>query len=73
MFDGRVQIYRRPGGQHWQCAARVGGKRFSAINRGVVQTYRVKRSEETIAATKREARDGKPSVSAAASQQQIAN
>jgi len=30
MFDGRVQIYRRPGGDAWQCAARVGGKRFRA-------------------------------------------
>jgi hypothetical protein len=28
MFDGRLQIYRRPGGQFWQSAARVGGRRF---------------------------------------------
>jgi integrase len=28
MFDGRVQLYKRPGGKAWQCAARVGGKRF---------------------------------------------
>lgn len=30
LFDGRVQLYRRPEGHHWQCAARVGGKRFRA-------------------------------------------
>jgi len=28
MFDGRLQIYRRNGGRHWSCAARVGGQRF---------------------------------------------
>jgi len=28
MFDGRVQLYKRPGGKFWQCAARVGGRRF---------------------------------------------
>lgn len=28
MFDGRLQIYRRPGGRNWQCAARVGHERF---------------------------------------------
>ncbi|MBV8548675.1 MAG: site-specific integrase [Alphaproteobacteria bacterium] len=28
MFDGRLQVYRRPGGRVWQCAARVGGVRF---------------------------------------------
>jgi integrase len=27
LFDGRLQIYRR-GGRNWQCAARVGGRRF---------------------------------------------
>lgn len=28
MFDGRLQVYRRPEGRVWQCAARVGGKRY---------------------------------------------
>lgn len=28
MFDGRLQIYKRGEGRVWQCAARVGGKRF---------------------------------------------
>src|ERR1051325_4538577 len=28
MFDGRVQIYRRPEGRFWQCSARVGGVRY---------------------------------------------
>ena len=28
MFDGRLQVYRRPGGDTWQCAARVGGERY---------------------------------------------
>lgn len=28
MFDGRLQVYKRGDGIHWQCAARVGGKRF---------------------------------------------
>ncbi len=28
MFDGRLQIYRRGVGKFWQCAARVGGRRF---------------------------------------------
>ncbi|WP_137864318.1 MULTISPECIES: hypothetical protein [unclassified Sphingomonas] len=28
MFDGRLQVYKRGEGRHWQCAARVGGKRF---------------------------------------------
>lgn len=28
MFDGKLQVYRRGGGRHWQCAARVGGERF---------------------------------------------
>lgn len=28
LFSGRVQLYRRPEGRHWQCATRVGGKRF---------------------------------------------
>lgn len=30
IFDGRVQVYRRAGGHHWQCATRVGGRRFRA-------------------------------------------
>ncbi len=155
MFDGRVQVYRRPGGHHWQCAARVGGKRFrsstgesgldrakdvaeewyldlrgrlrngevvpdkprektfaeaaegylrevrvlavttrspkyvkflemrlnkhlipyfgpkplSAINRGVVQAYRVKRAEETIVATAKEGVNGKPPARSTMSQE----
>ncbi len=28
LFDGRVQLYKRDGGRHWQCATRVGGERF---------------------------------------------
>lgn len=28
MFDGRLQIYKRPKGRFWNCAARVGGQRF---------------------------------------------
>ena len=28
MFDGRLQLYKRGGGHYWQCAARVGGRRF---------------------------------------------
>jgi integrase len=28
MFDGRLQLYKRPGGRYWQAAARVGGARF---------------------------------------------
>jgi integrase len=28
MFDGRLQVYKRGEGRYWQCAARVGGKRF---------------------------------------------
>ena len=28
MFDGRLQIYKRGASRHWQCAARVGGRRF---------------------------------------------
>jgi len=28
MFDGRVQVYRRGEGRFWQCAARVGERRF---------------------------------------------
>jgi site-specific recombinase XerD len=28
MFDGRLQIYKRPNGRFWNCAARVGGQRF---------------------------------------------
>jgi integrase len=28
MFDGRVQIYKRANGRCWQCATRMGGKRF---------------------------------------------
>lgn len=28
MFDGRLQLYKRGTGRHWQCAARVGGRRF---------------------------------------------
>jgi integrase len=145
MFDGRVQVYKRRGGRYWQCAARVGGKRFrestgeedldrakdiaeewylglrgklrngeiipeertfaeaaehylrevrvlaatvrspkyiefmelrmnrhvlpffgskplSAINKGLVQTYRVKRAEETIQRTTIKGEDGKPDV-----------
>jgi integrase len=140
MFDGRLQIYKRPESRVWQCAARVGEQRFrqstkeedldrakdvaeewyldlrgklragqilkkertfaeaadgylrevkvlamttrspkyvkflemrlkkhlipyfgkmpiSAINRGTIQSYRVKRTEETVAGT---AKDGKP-------------
>ena len=143
MFDGRLQVYKRGTGRHWQCAARVGGKRFrsttgeealdrakdvaeewyldlrgklragtivpdertfakaakeylreikvltigtrspkyvemlelrmkrhilpffgdkplSAVNRGLVQAYRVKRAEETIAATKTDNSPGHP-------------
>ena len=143
MFDGRLQVYKRGDGRHWQCAARVGGKRFrsttgeealdrakdvaeewyldlrgklrggaivpdeptfakaareyvreirvltigtrspkyiemlelrmkrhilpffgdkplSAVNRGLVQAYRVKRAEETIAATKTADHPGHP-------------
>jgi integrase len=143
MFDGRLQLYKRPGGRFWQCAARVGGARFrettkeelldrakdvaeewylglrgklrngevvkdertfrlaaqnylremkvlavglrspkylqvmelrfnrhllpffgdkplSAINRGLVQAYRVKRAEETIERTKMADAPGKP-------------
>lgn len=33
MFDGRLQVYRRGGGKFWQCAARVGGKRFRATTK----------------------------------------
>jgi integrase len=143
MFDGRLQVYRRGEGKVWQCAARVGGRRFrsttkemdldrakdiaeewyldlrgklrggqivkaertfrhaaegylkevrvlaagtrsplyveylearmrkhilpffggvplSEINRGLVQRYRVKRAEESIAATARPGQPGKP-------------
>jgi integrase len=28
LFSGRVQLYRRPEGRYWQCATRVGGRRF---------------------------------------------
>jgi len=28
MFDGRLRVYRRGNGKFWQCAARVGGRRF---------------------------------------------
>jgi integrase len=28
MFDGRLQLYKRPGGRYWQTAARVGERRF---------------------------------------------
>lgn len=28
MFDGRLQLYKRGTGRYWQCAARVGGRRF---------------------------------------------
>ena len=28
MFDGKLQIYQRSGSSVWQCAARVGGKRY---------------------------------------------
>ncbi len=28
MFDGKLQVYQRAGSRVWQCAARVGGKRF---------------------------------------------
>jgi len=28
MFDGKLQLYKRPGGRFWQAAARVGGARF---------------------------------------------
>ncbi|WP_339463826.1 hypothetical protein [Pseudomonas sp. EA_105y_Pfl2_R69] len=27
-FDGRLQVYKRGEGRYWQCAARVGGKRY---------------------------------------------
>jgi integrase len=30
MFDGRLQVYKRGEGRFWQCAARVGGRRFRA-------------------------------------------
>lgn len=33
MFDGRLQVYKRGSGRHWQCAARVGGKRFRETTR----------------------------------------
>ena len=145
MFDGRLQIYRRGKSRFWQCAARVGGKRFresthsenldhakdiaeewyldlrgklrrgeilkkdhkfkevaeqylremrvlaatvrsakyiemvemrlrvhilpflgdkplSEINRGLVQTYRVKRAEDNIARTARPAQGGQPAI-----------
>jgi integrase len=143
MFDGRLQLYKRPESRVWQCAARVGERRFrqstkeegldrakdvaeewyldlrgklrggeiikdekkfkdaadlylremrvlavslrspkyvellelrlkrhllpffgdkplSAINRGLVQAYRVKRAEETIDRTKTDDTPGKP-------------
>ncbi len=143
MFDGRLQLYKRAAGRHWQCAARVGGRRFrettgeesldrakdvaeewyldlrgklrngmiipdertfgqaaegylrevkvlaattrspeyvqnlelrmnrhvlpyfgdkplSAVNRGLVQAYRVKRAEETIERTKTDDKPGHP-------------
>jgi hypothetical protein len=28
MFDGRLRLYQRGAGRHWQCAAHVGGRRF---------------------------------------------
>lgn len=28
MFDGKLQVYQRDGSKVWQCAARVGGKRY---------------------------------------------
>src|ERR1700677_168750 len=28
MFDGRLQLYKRPESRVWQCAARVGERRF---------------------------------------------
>lgn len=28
MFDGKLQVYQRAGSRVWQCAARVGGKRY---------------------------------------------
>jgi len=28
MFDGRLQVYKRGNSRYWQCAARVGGRRF---------------------------------------------
>jgi integrase len=145
MFDGRLQIYKRPNGRFWNCAARVGGQRFrittgvelleqakdvaeewylglrgklregrivpkertfgdaagayirearvlaatvrapsyvknlefrmnahvlpffedkplSEVNKGLVQTYRVKRAEETIAKTTIEGKDGNPGI-----------
>lgn len=33
MFDGRLQIYRRGNGRHWQCAARVGSQRFRSTTK----------------------------------------
>jgi integrase len=33
MFDGRLQIYRRVGSHHWQCAARVGPQRFRSTTK----------------------------------------
>ena len=31
MFDGRLQLYKRGAGHYWQCAARVGGRRFREL------------------------------------------
>src|SRR5579863_6701029 len=28
LFDGRLQLYKRGNGRYWQCAARVGKRRF---------------------------------------------
>ena len=33
MFDGRLQIYRRGSGKTWQCAARVGERRFRSTTK----------------------------------------
>lgn len=33
MFDGKLQLYQRDGSKVWQCAARVGGKRFRETTR----------------------------------------
>ncbi|MFN3607446.1 MAG: tyrosine-type recombinase/integrase [Hyphomonas sp.] len=33
MFDGRLQVYRRPQSRVWQCSARVGGKRYRESTR----------------------------------------
>src|ERR1700722_17820458 len=33
MFDGRLQVYRRGDGKVWQCAARVGERRFRSTTK----------------------------------------